>query len=75
MSLSADGNTAIVGARDDDGLTGAARIFVRNGGVWTQQGPKLVASDAGAGLQGASVSISADGNTAIIGRQASGEYR
>jgi hypothetical protein len=75
VSLSADGNTAIVGAPLDNPIssfrgTGAAWIWTRSGGVWTQQGSKLVGSGAvGAGLQGWSVSISADGNTAIVGGQ------
>ncbi len=43
-------------------------MFVRHGGVWSQQSPKLVAADAGLVTgQGASVSLSADGNTAIVG--------
>jgi hypothetical protein len=67
--LSADGNTAIVGGASDNGAAGAAWVWTRSGGVWTQQGAKLVGSGAGAGnvQQGASVSLSADGNTAIIG--------
>jgi hypothetical protein len=68
VSLSADGNTAIVGGPDDNGNTGAAWVWTGSGGVWTQQGPKLVGAGAvgGAG-QGYSVSLSADGNTAIVG--------
>jgi hypothetical protein len=38
------------------------------GGVWTQQGSKLVGTcAAGTAGQGASVALSADGNTAIVG--------
>ena len=68
VCLSADGNTAIMGGRVDNSFTGAAWVFTRTGGVWTQQGGKLF--DAGAAVstqQGASVSLSGDGNTAIIG--------
>ncbi len=67
-SLSGDGNTAIVGGFNDNGETGAAWVFTRSGGVWSQQGPKLVGTGAvgGAG-QGVSVSLSSDGNTAIVG--------
>ena len=47
---------------------GAAWVWTRSGGVWTQQGPKLVGSGAvGSAAQGYSVSLSADGNTAIVG--------
>lgn len=68
VSMSADGNTAIVGAPEDDGGRGAAWIWTRSGGVWTQQGPKLVGSGAvGNAFQGWAASLSADGNTAIVG--------
>jgi len=76
VALSADGNTAIVGGPQDNGLcagypctsVGAVWIYTRSGGVWTQQGGKLVGTGAvdGAG-QGSSVALSADGNTAIVG--------
>src|SRR5665647_1302947 len=62
-----DGNTAIVGGKGDNGFTGAAWVWTRSAGVWSQQG-KLVASDSvHASDQGVSVAISADGNTAIVG--------
>jgi len=68
VSLSADGNTALVGGNQDNSNIGAAWIFTRSNGVWSQQGSKLVASDAsGAAQQGSAVSLSADGNTALIG--------
>jgi hypothetical protein len=68
VALSADGNTAIVGGQFDNGFAGAVWIYTRSGGVWTQQGSKLVGTGA-AGLaeQGFSVALSADGNTAIVG--------
>src|SRR5262249_22322799 len=34
VALSADGNTAIVGGRADNGSVGAAWIFTRSGGTW-----------------------------------------
>ena len=68
VAISADGNTAIIGGNRDNTNTGAAWIFTRNGGVWGQQGSKLVGTGAvGLAYQGSSVSISADGNTVIIG--------
>lgn len=68
VSISADGNTILVGGYGDNGFKGAAWVFVRNNGVWLQQGEKLVGTGAiGSALQGVSVSLSADGNTAIIG--------
>jgi hypothetical protein len=68
VALSADGNTALVGGPVDNGDIGAAWVWIRNGGVWTQQGPKLVATDwIGFPDQGYSVALSADGNTALVG--------
>lgn len=68
VALSADGNTALVGGTVDNNNTGAVWVFVRSGGVWSQQGPKLVASGAGVSTyQGWSVALSADGNTAVVG--------
>ncbi len=67
VALSADGNTAIVGGAIDANWKGAAWAFTRSGGVWTQQGAKLVGSGGGPiDCQGGSVAISADGNTAIV---------
>jgi hypothetical protein len=67
IALSADGNTAIIGGPADP-VTGAAWIFARSRGVWTQQGPKLVGvPDGRPSFQGWSVALSADGNTAILG--------
>ena len=71
VSVSADGNTAIVGGPSDNGSAGAVWVWTRSGGAWTQQGPKLVGSDA-VGIQGFSVSLSADGNTALVGGFISG---
>ena len=67
-SISADGNTAIVGGPFDNGEAGAAWVWTRNGGVWSQVGNKLVGAGAvGSAQQGYSVSLSADGSTAIVG--------
>jgi uncharacterized protein (TIGR03437 family) len=68
VALSADGNTAIVGGWGDNNFAGAAWVFTRSGGVWTQQGGKLVGTGAvGYARQGISVALSADGNTAVVG--------
>ena len=77
VALSADGTTALVGGRDDARCSfcsigpGAAWVFVLSDGVWAQQGPKLTPSDennsGGGGQFGSGVSLSADGNTALIG--------
>ncbi len=68
VAISADGNTAIVGGYQDNSGAGAVWLFTRSGGVWTQQGSKLVGVGAvGPAWQGNSVAISADGNAAIVG--------
>jgi FG-GAP repeat len=58
----------IEGAPGDNGGVGAAWVFSRSGGVWTQQA-KIVPSDAAdkPPAFGTSVALSADGNTALIG--------
>ncbi len=67
VSVSDDGNTAIVGGPSDNTFVGAAWVYTRSGGVWSQQA-KLVGTGAvGYALQGSSVSLSGDGNTAIVG--------
>ena len=68
VALSADGRTAMVGGPYDDSYTGAAWVFNRSGDSWSQQGNKLVGNGSdGKAAQGASVALSADGNTAIVG--------
>ncbi len=62
-SLAMEGDTAVIGARLDDGggaNAGAAYVFVLQGGTWVEQ-QKLTASDAAVGDQfGYSVAISGD---------------
>jgi hypothetical protein len=69
ISLSGDGNTAMIGGPGpfDNRIGGAAWVFTRAGGVWSQQA-KLVGTGAvGGALQGYSVSLSSDGDFAIVG--------
>jgi hypothetical protein len=68
VAISTDGNTAVIGGYGDDSTVGAAWVFTRSGGVWSQQGSKLVGTGAtGSAAQGWSVSVAADGNTAVEG--------
>jgi lipocalin len=68
VALSSDGNTAIVGGPQDDVGTGAAWVYTRSRGAWSQQGPKLIGTGAvGRTFQGFSTSLSGDGSTAIVG--------
>jgi hypothetical protein len=67
-SVSLSGNTALIGASwdDDNGVSsGSAYVFTRTGTTWTQQA-KLLASDGAAG-DFFGVSVSLDGDTALIG--------
>jgi hypothetical protein len=74
VALSADGTTAIVGGVEDSANRGAAWVFNRQGNVWAQQNDKLAAKDASSNaMQGHSVALSADGNTAIVGGLADGK--
>ena len=67
VALSGDGNTAIVGGPLDNQAAGAAWVYTRSAGVWSQQA-KLVGTEAiGSAAQGTSVALSDDGNTAIVG--------
>jgi hypothetical protein len=69
-SVALDGDTALIGADADDDNgdeSGSVYVYVRTGGVWTEQ-TKLLAGDGAAGdYFGAAVAI--DGDTAIIGAQ------
>jgi hypothetical protein len=74
VSLSSDGNSAVIGGFADDNNMGAAWVFTRSDGVWTQKA-KLVGTGAiftpgslpGGAEQGTSVAISGDGNTVLSG--------
>ncbi len=72
VSLSGDGTTALIGAKGDDdqgGGSGSAYIFTTSDSWSTNiQAAKLTASDGSSGDGfGSSVSLSADGTTALIG--------
>jgi hypothetical protein len=72
VALSADGNTALVGAQGGTGpaetqVPGAAYVFVRENGTWQQQAI-LTAADREVGDHfGVSVVLADDGNTALVG--------
>ena len=67
VAVSADGNTVLVGGVTDS-PAGAAWVFTRAGGSWSQQGEKLVGTGfTGFPQQGTGVALSADGNTALVG--------
>jgi hypothetical protein len=67
VSLSADGNTAVVGGNSDDNLAGAAWVYTYAGSAWAQQARLVGTQAAGAARQGNSVSLSADGSVIAVG--------
>ena len=68
VALSAEGNTALIGAPENNGGVGTAFVFTRTSGTWTQQGKGLTGGGEGStGQFGRSVALSAEGNTALIG--------
>ena len=68
VALSADGNTALVGAPRDNENAGAVWVFTRSGETWSQQGGKLTGTgEIEGGWFGDRVALSADGDTALIG--------
>jgi hypothetical protein len=72
VGLAGDGNTALVGGPDDNSALGAVWVFARSGSSWSQQGEKLVGTGGVPGTYGvvlhcASVALSRDGLTALVG--------
>lgn len=68
ISVAIDGDTAVVGTIEDDdngSRAGAAYVFVRAGGAWTQQA-KLLATDGAASDQ-FGISVAVAGDTALVG--------
>ncbi|MCK4704062.1 MAG: thrombospondin type 3 repeat-containing protein [Gammaproteobacteria bacterium] len=82
VSLSADGQTMVVGAYGEDsnatgingvqtndsaGGSGAVYVFIRSGGGWDQQAYIKASNTAASDYFGWSVTLSADGNTLAVG--------
>ena len=69
VAISADGNTTVIGAPDDDAGIGAVYIFNRINNSW-QQTAKLTGTYTGSNInakQGSAVAISADGTKVAFG--------
>jgi len=67
VALSADGGTALVGAPVSHNFTGAAYVFTRSGGMYTQSDSMIDPGGKQYDQFGISVALSADGTTALIG--------
>lgn len=72
-ALSANGNTAAIGAPNDDCYDGAGYVFARSGSTWTQQSGKLTnigllgSCPEGGPTFGFGAALTADGTTALFG--------
>ena len=67
-AVAVDGDTAVIGAYQDNGKgadSGAAYVFTRNEGVW-DDGVKLTAS-GGAAYDNFGISVAVDGDTVVVG--------
>lgn len=83
-SVRLEGNTLVVGAYNRNIGIGAAYVFARARGTWTEQ-QKLTASDGGIGSGFANFGVGIDGNTVAVGadndgavyvyRRRSGQWR
>ena len=75
LSLSFDGASALVGGPGDDGYVGAAWAFARSGTGYAQEGAKLTggSEEVGTGRYGFSVTLSSDGDTALVGARSDDE--
>lgn len=78
LALSADGDTLAVGAYGEDGNgsdpadnsapgAGAAYVFIRSAGNWSQQAYLKAANPDSEDLFGLALALSADGNTLAVG--------
>ena len=65
ISVAVDGDTAVIGARQGDTRNGAAYVFTKVSGVWSQKA-KLTADD-GAADDEFGISVAVEGDTAVIG--------
>src|SRR5262245_4532343 len=65
-SIALDGNTLVVGAHDAGPGTGAAYVFIRSGGVWSQQ------AYLGSGVSDLGYSVAISGETIVVGARTAG---
>jgi hypothetical protein len=66
VALSADGDTALVGANGPTN-SGAAYVFARSGTTWSQQAELTVADGVPIDWFGVPVALAGDGGTALVG--------
>lgn len=75
LAISADGNIIAFGASNDNQGQGCAYVFGLNNSTWTQMSSKLQCSDiTDAANLGASITLSSDGNTLLVGAPDNNNY-
>ena len=74
VSVSADGTTAVVGAWGISSFTGAAYVFTKTGNGWSSSATLQATGGAVGDRFGVSVSVSADGTTAVVGASGFSSY-
>jgi hypothetical protein len=67
VSISSDGNTLAVGARQESNHAGAVRVYTRSGTTWTLQTTTALTAGINNTNFSESVSLSSDGNTLAVG--------
>ena len=76
VSLSSDGSVALIGELSDDcaagSQCGAAYVFARNGGQWTQSAKLTIPDNSGDDFFGIRVALAGDALHALIGANALG---
>ncbi len=65
-AVAIDGDTAVVGAPSQNGVHGAAYVFVRSGSTWSQQA-KLLPTAAGPTVVAFGRSVALDGDVVVVG--------
>jgi hypothetical protein len=80
VALTGDGSRALIGALGDDtagGNTGSARLFLRTGSTWAQEGTLVAVAPDGqpSDAFGTSVALTLDGSRAIVGADQSASGR
>ncbi|MDH5753300.1 MAG: FG-GAP repeat protein [Deltaproteobacteria bacterium] len=67
LTLSGDGNTMVAGSPQEDALRGAAYVFLRQSGTWSEQAYLKTSNISNNAHFGNSVSLAGDGNLLAVG--------
>jgi hypothetical protein len=67
VTVSADGDTAVVAGPNAGSGVGGVWVFTRSGSTWSEQAKLTGGEETGNGHFGRSVAVSGDGNTVIVG--------